>query len=549
MFKILWSCLFIVYAWGSETIIEPIHYADGTIDKELINERVKGSHIKVFMPSIPYHYISKLINGTLLRIADTPQGWEYMMATEYIQIDDVTYEFALRQGVKFQDGTDFNADSVVHNFNAFLKNPYTYTDIHNRLKSVEKINPYRVRFHLYKPYGMFLHDLAAINLYSDTYLQKFTWQGGATGANTQEAGNYGLGPYILTQGYAIGRKQTPIITLKANPFYYKSTQPYIETITIYTQLTADESVKMALDKEGELDITPIPFNKKTEATLSPYAKLLTMPSTNNIMIYFNLMNKKSVLNRKEVRIALNKAINQPRLLNFVYKNEGQLAPTEASTNYQSVKEASQTLKTYGETILEQEKEEIKTILSGITLNVLTQDRFMFLWKGIEYQLNQFGVQLNYTVTTSEKDIYEQLLTNREEPKAWDLLTWGNDDWFGNHPWTTFFAYRTTSEWSSIEKDDILQNEIEAFFSYPFQSSHFQQSVDKIVHHVYDNAYMLFIPSPNIVLAINKEVSYVPSSVAIMPLWEAKISKNHWSVRKGSYAPEKLLPMKPLKVIK
>ena len=102
MFKILWSSLFIVYAWGSETIIEPIHYADGTIDKELINERVKGSHIKVFKPSIPYHYISKLINGTLLRIADTPRGWEYMMATEYIQIDDVTYEFALKQGVKFQ---------------------------------------------------------------------------------------------------------------------------------------------------------------------------------------------------------------------------------------------------------------------------------------------------------------------------------------------------------------------------------------------------------------------------------------------------------------
>ena len=161
------------------------------------------------------------------------------------------------------------------------------------------------------------------------------------------------------------------------------------------------------------------------------------------MIYFNLMNKKSVLNRKEVRIALNKAINQPRLLNFVYKNEGQLAPTEASTNYKAVEEAAKTLKTYGENISEHEKEEIKAILSGITLNVLTQDRFMFLWKGIEYQLNQFGVQLNYTVTTSEKDIYEQLLTNREEPKAWDLLTWGNDDWFGNHPWTTFFAYRTT----------------------------------------------------------------------------------------------------------
>lgn len=396
---------------------------------------------------------------------------------------------------------------------------------------------------------MFLHDLAAINLYSDTYLQKFTWQGGATGANTQEAGNYGLGPYVLIEGYAIGRQQTPMITLKANPYYYQKGQPYIETITIYTQLTTEESVKMALDHEGALDITPIPFNKKTEATLSSYAKLLTMPSTHNIMIYCNLMNKKSVLNQKEIRIALNKAIHQPRLLNFVYKNEGRLAPTEASTQYKAVEEATKDLKTYGETISEQEKQALRTLLSGMRLNVLTQDRFMFLWKGIEYQLNQFGVTLNYTVTTSEKDIYEQLLTNREDPKTWDLLTWGNDDWFGNHPWTTFFAYRTTSEWSSIDTDAVLQNEIEALFSHQEQSHDFQKSVDRIVHHVYENAYMLFIPSPNIVLAINKEIAYVPSSVAIMPLWEAKISKNHWSVRKSPYEKERLLPMKPLKVTK
>lgn len=139
MFKIVLSLLlFLLHVKAHEHIIEPIHYADNAIDKVLIHERVKESHIKVFMPSIPYHYISKLINGTLLRIAETPHGWEYMMATDYVQIDELTYEFTLRQGVKFQDGTDFNADSVVRNVNAFLKKPYTYTDIHNRLKSVEK---------------------------------------------------------------------------------------------------------------------------------------------------------------------------------------------------------------------------------------------------------------------------------------------------------------------------------------------------------------------------------------------------------------------------
>jgi hypothetical protein len=193
--------------------------------------------------------------------------------------------------------------------------------------------------------------------------------------------------------------------------------------------------------------------------------------------------------------------------------------------------------------------ELKNILSGIELNVVTQDRFMFLWKGIEYQLAKYGVKLKYNITTSEKDIYEMLLTNRKEPKEWDMLTWGNDDWYGNHPWTTFFSYRTNSEWSAIDQDEVLQEYIEAFFYHPLGSAKFQESVDNIVRQVYDNAYMLFLPSPNLVLAINKEVYYTPSSVAIMPLWEAKISKHHWSVRENEYPKERLLPMKPQKVVR
>jgi len=61
--------------------------------------------------------------------------------------------------------------------------------------------------------------------------------------------------------------------------------------------------------------------------------------------------------------------------------------------------------------------------------------------------------------------------------------------------------------------------------------------------------MLFVPSPNIVLAVNKEVFYEPISVAIMPLWRTKISKYHWSVRKGPYPLERQKPMMPKKVIK
>ena len=547
--KFVLFCIFALTLVANDNIVKPIYYVEDNLNNHLFNERVTNSHIKVFIPSIPYHYVSKLINGTLLRIADTTIGWEYMLATNYEKVDELTYDFTLRKEVLFQDGTPFNADSVVENFKAFINQPYTYTDVHNRLKSVEKLNDYKVRFHLHKPYGMFFHDLAAINIYSNEYLRKFAWKGGATGANTQEAGPYGLGPYILEDGYAVGLKQTPLVKLRANPYYYERGKPYIENITIYTQLTTNKAVDMVLNNEEMLDITPIPFNKKTEATLSPYAKLLTMPSTNNIVIYFNLIKPQGVLKNKHIRIALNKAINQPRLLNFIYKNEGKLAPTEASVNYTCIARSTAGMDTYGGHISDFEQVELKNILSGIELNVVTQDRFMFLWKGIEYQLAKYGVKLKYNITTSEKDIYEMLLTNRKEPKEWDMLTWGNDDWYGNHPWTTFFSYRTNSEWSAIDQDEVLQEYIEAFFYHPLGSAKFQESVDNIVRQVYDNAYMLFLPSPNLVLAINKEVYYTPSSVAIMPLWEAKISKHHWSVRENEYPRERLLPMKPQKVVR
>lgn len=529
-----------------------LNYRRDNTALELISERLPGSHIKVFFPTMPYLYLSKLINGTLVRSSENTNGWEYMLATSYVKVDALTYEFTLRQGIRFQDGTPFNADSVIENFIYFQKDPFVYSDIHKRLKNVTKTSEYSVRFNLHKPYGMLLNDLTTINIYSHAYLQKLGWSTGegSTSNSMQEHGLYGLGPYILVEGFATGRFQTPVIKLKANPYYYEKGVPYIENITIFTELTSKEVIHMALEEEGALDIAPIPFNKKVETVLSKYARLYTKPSTNNISIYFNMLKPNSQLKDKRIRIALNKAINQKNLLNFVYKKEGFIAPTESSVNYRSVKLASEAMKTWGEIALEEGekgKKEIHTLLNGLHLKVVTLERFMFLWRGIEYQLKQYGVSLEYSITPNEKEIYEQLLTNRKSPKDWDILTWGNDDWCSNHPWTSLFAYRTSDKWSSFERDDLMQDYIEHFFDVDFQSKAFDAIVKKMVQRVYDQAYMLFVPSPNIVLAVNKEIFYEPSSVLLMPLWKAKLTRYHWSIRDNTpYPQERQQPMRPLR---
>jgi ABC-type transport system substrate-binding protein len=512
-----------------------------------IDKRMPNSHIKVFFPTMPYLYLSKLVNGTLVRSSDNEQGWEFMMAKSYKKISPLVYDFYLREGEKFQDGTPFNADSVVENFEALFKTPFNYSDLFNRLKSVKKQSQYVVRFVFSKPYELFLFDLTMINLYSHSYLQKYSWgfEGASTSNSMKQAGLYGLGPYILEEGYATGREQTPIVKLRANPNYYDKPKPYIERITIFTELSTQEVLKEALEKEGGLDIAPIPFNKKVETVLSEYAKLVVTLSTHNISLYLNMLKPNGVLKDKKIRIALNQAIDQKNLLKFVYKGEGIIAPTASSQNYYAIKEATRGMKTYHEKAEETtSKEEIKKILNGLVLDVVTMERFMFLWKGIEFQLKEFGVKLRYSVYTSEKDIYQQLLTNRKSPKNWDILAWGNDDWCSNNPWTVFFNYRTSDVWASLDADEQMQAYIQEFFEIPYNTPEYIQITKKITQRAYEQAYMLFVPSPNIVLAVNKEVDYKPSAVLSMPLWEVKITPFHWSIREGAYPKERKQPVVP-----
>jgi peptide/nickel transport system substrate-binding protein len=494
----------------------------------------EGSHLKVFIPSLPYIYISHAINGALLRPADNERGWKYDMATSHKQIDETTYEFTLRQGVRFQDGSPFNADSVVLNMEYFKKKPILFTKIDQVFDHVEKIDDYTVRFHLKEKYGQFLNDTIWMEFYTPAYLEKFGWNGKATCPNLAEPGPYGLGPYILKEGYIEGDRQTPVAILEANPYYWEEGYPKIQKITVFTELDTKVALENVLDKVGELDVMPIPFSEKTRAGQSPYSDVVSAPSTNNIAIHFNLRNGNKKLLDKNVRVALNKAIDQAVLLQKAYDGEGITKPTLASPLFPGVSEVVKTLRPYSEVQSPKDiRDELKSTLDGLTLKVFTQDRFMFIWKGIARDLRKVGVKLDFDVTTSEKDVFGQLLTTNagKNTKEWDLLAWGCDDWYYNHPWSAFLVYRTHNFWSTIFSDPVLDGYVDEMFKLTVGTPEFVGICDKIMRHVYDNGYMLFVPAPNKVLAVNKEVIFKPYKMACMPLWEIEITDSHWSLGK------------------
>lgn len=545
LFKYLILTLFLFsYLNSSSNLIEKFEFREDSSKKNIAPKLHPNSHINIFIPSIPYSYIAKATNSGLIRSYDNEQGFVYDLAKSHKRVDDYTYIFELRDNLKFQNGEKFTIDDAIYNLRFFEKYPYLYTNIDKVGFEVFKLDDTHLKIVLKQKYEMFLNDLTNIYFYTKEYIEKYKPIGEETGTANKASGAFGMGPYIIISGYATGSKQTDKIELEANPFYWNKEYPKIKRVTVYTQLDINKAIEDITKFEGKLDLMPIPFNKKVDVIASDYSKVIVSKSTDNFVIFFNLINGNKKLFNKDVRVALNEAINHENILKFVYKNEGRLSPFTTSINYKIVEDIVNS-----EEIPKKRfsKDEIKSILNGLTLEIFLQDRFLFLIKGIEYQLKEYGVKINYKITTSEKDIYSQLLTTSSNKNTlkWDLLVWGDDDWYYENPWTVFFIYENNSVWSTIPKDDLMQQYIQNFFVTKINTKEYKDVVKNILFRAKDMAYTLAVPSVNKVFAVNKELIFKPYKGGIIPLWQIEISKNHWSIREDKEYKKEL--RKPIKL--
>jgi len=548
--------LFSTFSFAQQT--DHIGLRTDTSLETMDGRKKPGSHVKIFLPYLPYLAISHSVNAGLVRPANNERGWEYDMAVSHTRISDKIYEFELRQGVKFQDGTPFNADAVLLNMTYFKRQPYTYTAIDQAYDSVEKISEYKVRFHLKEKYGLFLYDTMWIHFYTKTYLEKYGWNGKSTAPNLAAPGPYGLGPYVLTEGYVEGDRNSSVVELVANEHYWDPRYPKVERITLLLDLNTDDAASDVLKHEGKVDVMPVPFSYELPTVLSEYAKLVRGPSTNNYSVHINMVNGNALLKEREVREAINKAVDQESLLMLSMNGEGELSPTMVSPNFYGVKQASSSLLPYSlnESPLSSDVQEklINTIKKyqlkygmdpekKLQLKFLVQESFLFLIKDIKYFLEQIHIDLKLEVVAEEKNIFKQLLSTKDDLNEieYDFLIWGNYDWI-RHPWTALFVYRPSSVWSTIGDDEILENYTSLLLKTAIDEPEYIPLLKSMIEHVYYQSYMLFLPSPNKVLALNKEVHYQARPSAFIPLWEIEVSDNHWSVRKGDYPVELKQPV-------
>jgi peptide/nickel transport system substrate-binding protein len=116
-----------------------------------------------------FRILMNLYDG-LVRYAPGTLEVEPALAEEWeISEDGTVYTFTLREGVQFHDGSDFNAEAVVWNFERMLDEdhpmheatgPFPLSFFFSAIEEVEAVDDHTVRFTLNEPYAPFLSNLA-----------------------------------------------------------------------------------------------------------------------------------------------------------------------------------------------------------------------------------------------------------------------------------------------------------------------------------------------------------------------------------------------------
>ncbi|MGH1360416.1 MAG: ABC transporter substrate-binding protein [Burkholderiaceae bacterium] len=165
------------------------------------------------------------------------------LAESWRPINDLTWEFKLRQGVKFHDGSDFNADDVICTFERapVVPNSPASFALYIRGKQAVKVDDFTVHFKTEKPYPLMGNDISTVNIVSDA-----TGCNGTTDDFNKGKAAVGTGPYKFVE-YVPGDR----IVLARNEQYWGS-KPDFEQVTFKPIKSAPARVAALL--AGDVDM-------------------------------------------------------------------------------------------------------------------------------------------------------------------------------------------------------------------------------------------------------------------------------------------------------
>jgi len=112
------------------------------------------------------------------------------LATAWRPINDTTWEFTLRKGVKFHDGTDFDAKDVAFSINRIntIKALTSFKMFVQNIAEVVIVDPYTVRFKTKGVYPLLPGDVSQVMIASDSIDRRLQLREGGRRHGSLQAG-------------------------------------------------------------------------------------------------------------------------------------------------------------------------------------------------------------------------------------------------------------------------------------------------------------------------------------------------------------------------
>jgi peptide/nickel transport system substrate-binding protein len=215
------------------------------------------------------------IDPELNFVPDLAESWEVLDNSK-------VYVFHLRKGVKFHDGTDFDAEAVRWNYQRVvdpeektLDAPY-YSGV---VADVEALDAHTVKFTLKHPTRTLLAALAADRvgflLMSPASYKKW-------GREDVRLHPVGTGPFKLAKW-----EQNQVIALEKNPHYFKPGLPYLDRVEL--RIMKDGVTRVTALRAGEVDFANlVPREHVERLSREPQVYVLRGKDTQRIATFFNL---------------------------------------------------------------------------------------------------------------------------------------------------------------------------------------------------------------------------------------------------------------------
>ena len=229
--------------------------------------------------------------------------------------DGLVFTVKLKTGIKFHDGTPFNAEAVKVTFERVINpdNKLKRYTLYKNIAKIEALDPATVRFTLKEPFSPFINSLAHPSgvIISPAALAQY----GSKGIAQHPVGT---GPFKFVEW-----KATDYLKVQKFDGYWRKGYPKIDTIT--WRPVVDNNTRAAVMQTNEAHFA-FPMPPEAVETLSKKPSLEVTVAPSIIHRYLSMNTLQKPFDNPKVREAINYAINKDALVKVAFS--GYAIPAE-----------------------------------------------------------------------------------------------------------------------------------------------------------------------------------------------------------------------------